>query len=257
MLMLESHDRHPVVGIDPTQVFEAGRDLLHTESERGGNAEQCADDGDGVDRVADATLDALAPQKRLEQPTYRQRASLAVRHVRQSEADHDVDGPGVQAPVEEGELHRLSCSGVGATGNAARLGWRHVVRERLGDAVEHQADAHACAEQHGEPRHDAELGLLVVATEANVSDLAQAAVQREEHESGGRQDVPPPDTGCDGRIESIERICGGSGVDHREGDHGEDDDRRGNEDGLEQAAPRFFYCFHLLDFLTTRVTVIG
>ena len=81
---------------------------------------------------------------------------------RQAEPDQRIDGPGVDAVVEEGDAHGLTRGGEGAA-----LAFRRadVVLDGLGDAEIHQADAHAGREQHGDPRQVGEVGLGVVGAE--------------------------------------------------------------------------------------------
>src|SRR3546814_3558538 len=54
----------------------------------------------------------------------------------------------MHAPVEKGHLHGVA-RGLG--GSRRGVGRGRKVRDRLGDAVEDDADAHAGAEQHGDP----------------------------------------------------------------------------------------------------------
>ena len=138
----------------------------------------------------------------------------------------------MQAPVEQRQFHGLIGCGVRGSGDLPGDRWGHVVRKWFGYSVEHEPDAHAGAEEHREPREHPELGLLVVTSQSDVADAADSAVQREDHETGGREDVPPADAVADHIVECFESIRGGSRVDHGKGDQGKDHYRRGDEHGF-------------------------
>ena len=123
--------------------------------------------------------------QRLERRADQLQAALAVDAVGDRESDHGVDRPRVQRPVEQRGRHRgLHRLGVaGGTGAGRRS---DEVRERLGDAVEHQADAHAGAEHHRDPGDGPELRLLVVAAERDVAEPAERQPQHEHHEAATR-----------------------------------------------------------------------
>src|SRR5699024_8753780 len=55
-------------------------------SQGGGDTEDCADDGDGVDDVADPGFDEPTAHQRLEQPPNGKRATISVGHVGQAQA---------------------------------------------------------------------------------------------------------------------------------------------------------------------------
>jgi hypothetical protein len=65
------------------------------------------------------------------------------------------------------------------------------VVERLGHAVEHQADAHACGEHHRDPRDHGVLGLFRVFPQRNVSEAADRQPQDVDHEQGGEANEQP------------------------------------------------------------------
>ena len=117
-------------------------------------------------------------------------AALAVDAVRDREADHGVDRPRVEGPVEERGRHRGLRRG-GVAGGAGPGGGRHEVADRLADAVEHQADAHAGAEHHRDPGDGPELRLLAVAAEGDVAVAAHGQPQHEHHEAAGGQHEQP------------------------------------------------------------------
>ncbi len=91
----------------------------------------------------------------------------------------------MQEGLTEGLLGELG----GCSGHAgARIG---EVAQRLGDAVEHEADAHACGEQQGEPCHQRKFGFVVVVTELDITEAAEAQVQAEGDEEARDEDVIP------------------------------------------------------------------
>ena len=73
------------------------------------------------------------------------------------EAHHRVHAPGVQAPVEERDRHSLLCGKWAPDGGGRRTG---IVHHGFCDAEEHDANAHAGAKEHGEPRVKREVGRL-------------------------------------------------------------------------------------------------
>jgi len=88
----------------------------------------------------------------------------------------------MQRPVKQRGGHRgLNGLGTILGPDAGRRGGE--VRQRLGDAEEHQADAHAGTEHHRDPRDAAELGFFVVAAERDIAVAAQRQPQHEDHES--------------------------------------------------------------------------
>ena len=65
------------------------------------------------------------------------------------------------------------------------------MRDRLGDAPEHQADAHADAEHHADPGDGGELRLVIVVPELDVAEAAHREKERESEEDRGRDDEGP------------------------------------------------------------------
>src|SRR5690606_29854706 len=84
------------------QMVEPAVDLRHPDAQRRGHPEYRADDGEHVDRMAYGPMDAIADQgiKRRAKP---QGQPVAVAEKRQDQPHDGVDGPGVQAPMEEGD----------------------------------------------------------------------------------------------------------------------------------------------------------
>jgi hypothetical protein len=169
--------------------LEPRLDLQRAEPERRGRAEQGGEDGEHVDRLAAEAVGVVA-QDRLEGRADQLQAPLAVDAVRHRQADDGVDRPRVQRPVEHRRRHRV-LRGLGVPGLAGARRRRDEVGDRLADAVEHQPDAHARAEHHGDPRDRPELRLLVVAAERDVAELAEREPDHEDHERARGQHEEP------------------------------------------------------------------
>lgn len=110
--------------------------------------------------------------------------------VRDGQTHDRIDGPWMQRPVEQRGGHR----GVHRLGRVLRIGARRrrgEVPQRFTDAVEHQADAHARAEHHRDPRHGAEFGLLALRAERDPAVLADRQPDREDHKAGGGEHERP------------------------------------------------------------------
>ena len=132
----------------------------------------------------------VIPEERPERAADQVPRALAVGEVADGQADDGVHRPGVEAPVEERVLHR-------EVRRLRRTRLRHPERrvvemgERLGDAPEHQADAHAGGEHHRHPGERRELRLGVVRSELQVAEAGERQVRREDHEPGTGQDEEP------------------------------------------------------------------
>ena len=100
----------------PKTVPRPGIDLHRTEAERGHDAEHRAEDGEDVDDVAPEAEDPVA-EKRIERRPDGQRQALAEMEIGQRQRHDRVDRPGVEAPVQERDGHRLP---------GGRLGFRRL-----------------------------------------------------------------------------------------------------------------------------------
>src|SRR5699024_11325954 len=58
-------------------------------------------------------------------------------------------------------------------------------------SVEDQSDAHACSEEHREPRQDPELGFVIVLAEPDLAELGETDHDREGHEETDDEHVVP------------------------------------------------------------------
>ncbi len=132
-----------------------------------------------VDTVAD---------ERIQRGPDTQREIVPVGKVRQRQRYHCVDRPCVDAPVEEGDAHGLAGSG-GRLGRTDRR--RGVVHDGLCNAEEHQTDAHAGSEQHGEPGAVAVVRRTVVRAELDAAVTADGDADDEDQEAGHCKDGEP------------------------------------------------------------------
>ena len=196
----QHHDDHDEQGgadvLHEAAGGEPAADLQGAEAERGGGAEERREDRQDVDGAAERALGTPAAEQRDERRADQLRAPAAERAVRDGQADHGVDRPRVQRPVEQRGRHRH----VERLGSTRRDGarWRRgEVRQRLPDAVEHQADAHTRAEHHRDPRDGTELRRFVVTAQRDPAVLADREPQRENDEPARRQDERPATSGDD------------------------------------------------------------
>ena len=176
-----------------SELVETRGHLLHAKPERRRHAEYRAENGEDVGGVPPRPVDPVADQ-RIERRADGERQLLAIGEIGQRQTNHHIDGPGMQAPVEEGDAHRhlrrLRRLRVDA-GALADEGIALEMVDRLGDRPEHQADAHARAEQHGEPGEVAELGAVVVVAEAYIAVPADQQPKDEKQEHGDDAQVVP------------------------------------------------------------------
>ncbi|KAG0943162.1 hypothetical protein G6F31_014765 [Rhizopus arrhizus] len=111
------------------------------------------------------------------------------------QADQRVDCPGVQAPMEECIAHRSPRRVHALRGQAFR--WLGEVGNRLGGAPEHQADAHACGEQHRHPAGARELRFGIFTADAQVAETTEGQVHQEGQRQEHDQKIEPTDTADD------------------------------------------------------------
>ena len=213
---------------------EAGIDLKHAEAQRGGDAEDRAEHREDVDRVPDRTVDPVADE-RVQSRADRERQPAAEGEIGERQPDDDVDRPGMHAPVEEGQHHRALR---GLDGLALADGGRGVVLERFGHAEEDQADAHAGAEQHGEPRQVAVVGFAVVRSQPHVAVATQHQENREAEKARDGGDVEPAELAHELRLDSIEDRLGLHRKQGGEAGEGERQPGGGEEDGWIDLHPR-------------------
>src|SRR3546814_16440172 len=77
---------------------------------------------------------------------------------------------------------------------------QRIVLDRLGDAEEKQADAHAGTEQHRKPRKVAIVGLAVIRPQLHVAISAEHQKQDKEQKAGNGDDIKPAELDCDYRL---------------------------------------------------------
>ena len=212
------------------QVGKAGIDLQHAKTQRGGDPEHRAQHREDIDGVADRTVDAVADQRK-QARAQGQRQAAPEREIGQRQADHDIDGPGMHAPVEEGQDHGLARRFDGAALAHRRF---RIMLYRLGNAEKQQADAHPGAEQHGEPGQITVFGLAVVGAEPDVAITAEHQEQHEDQEQGDGQDIEPAEIVHDPGLQRIEHTAGllrKHGAEQHEGqDQGGRDEKYGRID---------------------------
>ncbi len=169
------------------QVVQTAVDLRHAQAQGSGHTQNRANNGEDVHRMSDGTVDAVADQG-IQRRAQGQRQAVPVTEKGQDQRHHCVDGPGVQPPMEERDLHRFA----GRDGRASFAhGRRYEVHHGLGHAEEHQADTHACREQHREPGEVAVVGFAVVRPELDVAVAADRQEHHRDQNDGYDQDVEP------------------------------------------------------------------
>src|SRR5699024_3399588 len=224
----EDDEERVVVVADDADVLEPGRDLLYAEAQRGGDAEDGAEDRDDIDEVTGPAFDLVA-QQRFERPADRQRASAAVDGVGQGHAEHGVEGPGVQTPVDE-SLGHAHLRVLDLTAGPARFRPGSRIGQRLSDSVEDQSDAHSCGEEHREPRQDPELRFVIVLAELDPAELGESDDDREGDEETDDEHVVPAEVGDDPVLDARDDVARPLGDRDREDDDTDDDDESGPED---------------------------
>ena len=142
---------------------------------------------------------------------------------------HDrIDRPGMHAPMEEGDAHRLA-----RRFHRLRVtdGWRHVVHHRFRHAKEHQADPHAGRKQHREPGGVGVIRLAVIRPQPDAAKARQRERDHEDDESGHRQDVEPAHRFRDPTLHGAEQDSRRPGEEGGKQDEGEGQDSGNDEDG--------------------------
>src|SRR3546814_20308088 len=95
----------------------------------------------------------------------------------------------MERPVEIGVFHRKQSGFLGFRRRQS-MGWASEVVDRLRHAPEHEADAHADAEHHGDPGRRPKLWLLIVAAEPALAESADGP-ERSEDRRVGKECVSP------------------------------------------------------------------
>ena len=214
----DQHKLHAKGVVEAKESRQARVHLGGAEAERGGDAEHRGDDCQHVGGMTHRA--AALRQDRRQHGTHRERQSAVEGNEREAQADDAVDGPRVQTPVQKGEAHRIPCRGGGVHRLAPRRGL--VVQERLGHRVEQQANAHAGAEQHGEPLPTRELRPRIRATEPHRTAAPERRRQREHEQRIGREHIEPAEGRGDGHLQRPEHRIGA--VEIGKGGNGEDED---------------------------------
>ena len=165
--------------MDQAGGIESGLNLHCADTQGCSSTEDSREDGCGINDAAQPALGATLANQRNEGCGQQLLTAQAEGAVGNSKCHDGVEGPGVKSPVEQGGCHGVTDVSGFSAGNAIA-----VVGQGLGDAVKHQADAHACGEHHGHPRHGAEFWSFRVLAKANVAEAAERDEQDEEDEHG-------------------------------------------------------------------------
>ena len=212
----------------------------------GREAEQSREHRERVDDVAGPAPDPLA-EDRIEGRSDRQRQTLVEGEQRQRQRDDRVDRPRMQAPMEDrrGEAHGAGRLDVlfddlpvlsEGRRHAKRLGDGHVI-DRLEHAEEHEADAHARGEQHGEPAEIAVVRRRVLAAEAHRAPGADDEQQAEDDEDvGGAEEEPVEGLGQE-RPQPAENLRRLHRQRQREEDEGDDGKAGDHENRIVDVEP--------------------
>jgi hypothetical protein len=200
----DQHDLGRVRRAPAEQEAEAGGGLLGADPQRGGQPEERRHHRQHIDDMARPAPDPLA-QDRIKDRAQRQRQPLVIGKERQRQRHHRIDRPGVQAPVEDRRGHRQPA---GAQFVARRAVQRRPVgadpvfdhrpaqgggemAQRLADAIEHQADAHARGKKHGKPARQGEIRRRLGAAQPDRAQRRQDQAKAQQHEDiAGDQEEP-------------------------------------------------------------------
>ena len=162
-----------------------------------------------------------------------QRQFLAEAEIGETQTHHDVDRPGVEAPVTVGDPHRVNRTLVVQLRGASLIrkgiirifpGRRVVeIEQRLRDGEEQQANTHTGREQHREPREVRELRPRIVIAEANVTEAAAHQMEANRQHDAESADVIPAqrcfDPSADRRINAVGEIDVQGGEDDEDHHH--------------------------------------
>ncbi|MNQ96260.1 hypothetical protein D3C85_1118560 [compost metagenome] len=144
------------------QVFQPGRHLQRTNPQVGHQAQQGHEHAEAVHRMTGRALDPALAHQRIQRRTQRQRLVMTVSKVGNGQTDQCVDRPAVQAPVQEGQLHRLTRGHVGSRCAFRRI---EVVIQWLGCAEVQQRNTDTRREQHPRPGAVTEIRGVVLAAQ--------------------------------------------------------------------------------------------
>ena len=169
-------------------MLQTGIDLAGAQAQRGGDAEQGGDGRQDIDGIPPAAMDAF-PQQRIEHGANAERLIAIEGEIGEGEADQGVNGPGMQSPMEERGLHGVLRRRHATRFRAVRGGDQVV--HGFGDTVKQQADAHARAEQHGEPPGAGEFRFGVGPAQPDMGETAESQVDDEAEDEVGDQHEKP------------------------------------------------------------------
>ncbi len=172
--------------------------------------------------MAGRPLDPVADQ-RIEGGPDGQRQVMTEAEIGQRHADDRVDRPSMNPPMEKGNPHRLA-GRRDRTPLAARRALP--MHDRLGDTVEHQPDAHAGAEQHGEPCQVVVVGLRIVRPQFDLPHRTGGHADGENQECRDRQHVEPAEGLDDPVLDGAENLSCSVGRERAKKNESDDQNRR-------------------------------
>ncbi len=106
-----------------------------------------------------------------------------------------------------------------------------VISHRLGHRPEHQPNAHARREQHGEPRQPGELRLCVLATEPDPAHRHKRQRNGKHHEDIGTENQEPVEVVDDAVLGSVQKRFGFNWKHQRADDKNNHQNRRDRKHG--------------------------
>ncbi len=173
----------------------------------------------------------------------RQRQALVVGEQGQRQGDDGVDRPRVQRPVEDRGGHSEPARGFHvadragerrpAIGRAGAFRQRRLeMRDRLGDAVEHQPDAHAGREQHREPASIGIIGRRLLPADADAAQRGDDQEKAQEHEDVAGEQEEPVERRGDRLPQPTEELLRRARQRHRQEDERKHCKARYDEDGI-------------------------
>ena len=133
-----------------------------------------------------------------------------------------------------------------------------VVSQRLGSAVEHQANAHTGGEHHGNPRWRGKFRLLINVAQLDGAKLGGGNKDNEDHEDGAEEDIGPTEVVHDpgqGRRREVGKVIRGGQAPHNDG--GDQNTGDAHDGPIDWHIVTIGRDFHLRIVITLRVETIG
>ena len=185
------------------RMFQSATNLipLSAEAERGRKSGERREYRKNVDGLSEGSAHALLTDKRDEDRAYKSGRVVAELVVGERKGDDGISGPRVKPPVEDRYLHsvarRLYRAGLGSERSGSEVG------QRFGRSVENEADAHACREEHSDPREVAVLRTRILGAEAHFTEAAASDEEAEGDEDVHRKQIAPAVVFCKAAVERL------------------------------------------------------